>query len=411
MPNDPSGILPHREFLNGVENARFDAFRRAPQARVRDEAAFAEMQAHILRVYEGVDVVRSVTDAAGHVFDCIPLEHQPSLRANPHPVHTAPDIPAVQRTPGPVRPQEPRQLQDNACVCPPGTIAMRRITLEQLTRFTTLDEFLKKTPPASAQRLQERPNAPDPDSTKNHRYAYVRQSVANVGAHNYVALWSPTVNSPDQIFSLSQHWYTADLGPQHQSLEIGWQVYPEKYGHAHPVLFIFWTPDNYANGNYNLDAPAFVQTSSTWAIGGALAPVSVSGGAQLEIEITVYLFEGKWWLYVGGTRSQDALGYYPASLFGGGKLARGADQIVFGGETACRVGGWGEMGSGAFAGGGWPRSAYQRDIYYFASGSEARWAAPEAKGPSPECYTVDLSTAPDPWNVYFFFGGPGGTDC
>jgi hypothetical protein len=298
--------------------------------------------------------------------------------------------------------------------CPTGTIPMRRLTLEQLGHYETLQDFFRKVPPALAalERPGVRPTAPDPnDESKNHRYAYTRQTVDNIGGHSFLNVWQPTVTTPDQRMSLSQEWYTGGTGASTQTAEVGWQVLPDKYGHSQPVLFIYWTPDNYTSGNYNLDNPAFVQTNPAWAIGGALGPVSTDGGQQYELEITYYLSGGNWWLYLGGTTAADAVGYYPTSLYNGGQMASNAQVITYGGETVCHAVGWGDMGSGQLASAGWQHAAYQRDIYYFPTGGGSAWANLSSQEPSPACYTVNLASAPDPWNVYFFFGGPGGTDC
>jgi hypothetical protein len=224
-------------------------------------------------------------------------------------------------------------------------------------------------------------------------------------------LYQPSVNS-DQVFSLAQHWYAGGSGTGHQTLEVGWQVYPAKYGHAQPVLFIYWTADNYVStGNYNLDAPAFVQTNNAWTIGGALSPASTVGGQQTEIEAGVYLFNGNWWLYMGGLAAENAIGYYPTSLYSGGQMATNATEILFGGETVTSAVSWPPMGSGNHASGGWQQAAYQRNIYYFPPGGGAQWAGLTPEQPSPACYTLTLASAPAPWGVYFFYGGPGGSNC
>ena len=196
-----------------------------------------------------------------------------------------------------------------------------------------------------------------------------------------------------------------------QTVECGWQVYPDKYRSNRPVLFIYWTADGYnTTGNYNLDKSAFVQTNRAWAFGGALSPVSVFGGQQYELEMTFYLFQGNWWLYLKGTTAAHAVGYYPASLFGTGPLARAATTIDYGGETVGS-GSWPPMGSGSFASAGWQRAAYQRDVYYFPPTGGALQASLSNAQPSPRCYTVSNLSATAPWNKYFFFGGPGGSRC
>jgi hypothetical protein len=188
-------------------------------------------------------------------------------------------------------------------------------------------------------------------------------------------------------------------------------VFPQKYQTIKPVLFIYWTADGYnQTGAYNLESPAFVQTNNSWTLGGELNTISTDGGPQFELEIAWQLVAGNWWLYLNGTSSSNAVGYYPVSIFGGGQMSSCATDIDYGGETVNQTV-WPPMGSGAFANLGYQHAAYQRDIYFFDTTGNALQAALTPEQPSPSCYTIDLRTGPDPWDVYFFFGGPGGTVC
>jgi hypothetical protein len=438
----PLGILPHGAFKQIAGGARFDTYRRDPRMRVADENAFSEMQAHIDKLYAGVDAVHSFEDASGHIFDCIPIEQQPSLRGHGGALPQPPDLrpvlqgkAAVQSTPVAMAaaPHIRLDRHGNRMQAPAGTIPMRRVTLDEMCRFRDLRHFLRKHPSISAAAsdaagktgspgqtsplqahdadMRTQPSTPDPDSGKNHRYAYTHQTVDNIGGNSSLAVYAPPIDT-NQIFSLSQHWYTSGAGTGHQTLEVGWQVYPEKYGHALPVLFIFWTADNYAStGAYNLDAPGFVQTNGAWTIGGALSPASTQGGQQMEIEAAVYLYNGNWWLYMGGLAAENTIGYYPTSIYNGGAMATKATSVLFGGETVCRTVSWPAMGSGANASAGWQQAAYQRNIFYFPPGGGAQWTTLTPEQPSPACYTLALAKAAAPWGVYFFYGGPGGGDC
>ena len=188
-------------------------------------------------------------------------------------------------------------------------------------------------------------------------------------------------------------------------------MFPQKYGHDKPVLFIYWTADEYkTTGNYNLDATAFVQTNSNWAIGGSLDTISTDGGSQFELEIAWRLVAGNWWLYLNGTTAADAVGYYPVSLFGAGQMSVNATSIDYGGETVNGTE-WPFMGSGQMASAGYGHAAYHRNIYYFAADGGAQNADLTPYQPCPGCYTIASSTGNPPWNVYFYFGGPGGADC
>jgi Neprosin len=425
---NPLGILPHDAWRDLVEVAHVDQFRYDPRARVDDESTLRDMKSYLADLYTGVEVVHSFEDPGGNVFDCVPVEQQPALREHSGELPAAPDlrpvlaggdpepgVPAIEAAPE----EPPLDRHGNSMQAPPGTIPMRRVTLTEMARFADVRDFSRKGPgpagqaPTSPTAAAETTpaSAPAADTSLNHRYAYTRQTVDNIGAHDALAVYAPAVDA-NQVFSLAQHWYAGGSGTGHQTVEVGWQVYPAKYGHALPVLFIYWTADNYrSTGAYNLDAPAFVQTNGSWTIGGALSPVSVRGGQQWEIDIAVYLFEGNWWLYLGGVAASNAVGYYPTSLYRGGAMATKASEILFGGETVCTSVGWPPMGSGALAAEGWQKAAYQRQIYFFPTGGGAQWASLTPEQPSPGVYTVDLGTAASPWGIYFFYGGPGGSDA
>ena len=418
---DPKGILPFDQFLAAVNDARHTEFAARPASKVAHEDSFADMRAHILRLYEGVEVVNSFVDENGSVFDCVPVEQQPSLRGAAGAVPSAPDLPpmnapasaAEERRDAQVPPQMAENKNDqfgNVMYCPPGTIPMRRVTLEDLTRFEDMRSFFRKAPGGGAipPRLS-RPQQPEPPQVAaTHRWAHAFQSVNNVGGHSLLNLWQPAIGA-NQIFSLSQHWYAGGSGANLQTAEVGWQVYPQFYNNNRPVFFIYWTADGYGStGCYNLTCSAFVQTNNSWAIGGAIpTPYSSTNGPQYSLEVAYYLFQGRWWLYVKGTNSSNAIGYYPASIYNNGALSRHAESIDYGGETVGTTS-FPPMGSGAFANAGWQKAAYQRQIYYFPAAGGSAWANLTASQSWPNCYTAQLNTYASPWNTSLWFGGPGG---
>ena len=413
---EPKGILPQSIFRSGIENASLAAFRRDPSVKVKDDTEFEAMKMHILSLQADILVATSFTDPAGQVFDCVPIAEQPSLKASGETVAEPPSLaaeigviegePASPATDDSTDP--PLDRHGNVMRCPPGFVPVRRVTLEEMVRFRTLDDYFSKT---GAHPLVP-PSAPAADVSQNHRYAYSHQTIDNLGGHSFLNLRAPSVTG-DQIFSLSQHWYSAGSGAAHQTVEVGWQVYPVKYGHSQPVLFIYWTADNYGpSGGYNLDKPGFVQTNPAWTIGGAMSPVGSGGGPQFEIEIAFYLSGGNWWLYLGGLQPQHAVGYYPASVFNGGAMTSHATQALYGGETVCgATGPWPEMGSGAFSGAIYPHPAWHRAIFVMPRGGGAQWATLTGESPSPACYNQFVGNYLAPWNVTMFYGGPGGGNC
>jgi Neprosin len=239
-----------------------------------------------------------------------------------------------------------------------------------------------------------------------HRWAWGEQAVANNGGDSRLNVWKP--DSSPGVFSLSQHWYVGGLGDKKQTVEGGWQVYPEKYGTTNPSLFIFFTPDNYDSGCYNLDCSGFVQINNSWVLGGALGPVSKTDGTQYIFRMQWQLYKGNWWLFLKGTGDYVAVGYYPGSVFNGGQMTKNAEFVKYGGETVGDASdNAGQMGSGAFANTGWRHAAYQRSIYYIDTALTSHWTQLNAHQPSASCYTIDMhNNTGSSWATYFYFGGP-----
>jgi hypothetical protein len=385
-------IPPISEVLNGAAAAEWSALSARPETRVQDADSLAEMKAYITNRYTGVEVPHSFVDSNGQIFDCIPVHQQPALRGNASPTTAdPPELPPI--APSGLLEQESHQVEPqlgagkldvhgNPMQCPPGTIPVRRVTLEELIRYRTIRHFHQKSPIGKGRhpRLSEI----DPQAAV-HKYAHAFQTVNNLGGHNFLNIWKPVIGA-NQIFSLSQHWYSGGSGAALQTAEVGWQVYPGKYTNANPVLFIYWTAYDYnTTGCYNLDCTAFVQINNSWMLGGALSNVSVSGGTQAELEIAYYYYLGNWWLYIGGA----AVGYYPGSIYRSGQLTKNATGVDYGGETVG-TGTWPPMGSGAFASTGYQKAAYQRSIYYFTTAHTSQYAQLTPVQNSPSCYTIDV---------------------
>jgi hypothetical protein len=410
-------VVSFEEFVRQVAAATSGQYVSRAGMRVVGDAEFSAMRAHLLKLYRGVHVTHSYAIELD-VFDCIPVAEQPAIRLNaaksvaaPPPL-SAPGSGARSRgsaagqlqTP----PGEEQDAFGNSVQCEGGTIPMRRVTLEEMSRFRTLREFFGKGPDGAGKAPTNGDVAPR--ATVSHKYAHAFQNVNNHGGNSALNLWKPPINTAlNEIFSLSQHWYTAYTGGgKVQTVEGGWQTYPQKYKTTKSVLFIYWTADAYGvTGCYNLDCAAFVQTNSTIRLGGPFANYSVRGGTQYDFMLQWQLFGGNWWLYVDGT----AVGYYPGSLYGGGPLATTATGIDYGGETVGSTI-WPPMGGGRFPAKGFGYAAYQREIFLITTAGASQWSALTVSQPSPLCYKIKLLKNADPdWSRYFYYGGPGGTGC
>jgi hypothetical protein len=418
----PKGFPSLKEFVHSVRSHKFAAFsaRDLRGIKVSNEDAFNEMQAHILTLYEKTEALHGFVDETGAVYDCIPAEQQPSLRGSRGSIPSAPDAPKHEAAPNSYDERQDSLIDSplghdkkdrfgNAMHCPEGTIPMRRVTMEQLARFETLTDFFRKGPRAAGRP----PRLIEPLTVAaTHRWAHAYQFVNNGGGHSYLNLWAPSIQTASgQIFSLSQHWYVGGSGANLQTLECGWQVYPQFYNDTRPHLFTYWTADNYnTTGCYNLTCNAFVQQpGAPIAPGMPLGPVSVIGGQQFTIELTYWHTGGRWWLYFNGTSGSNAIGYYPDTLYGGGALAGNASEIDYGGETVGTVS-FPPMGSGLFANQGWQRAAYQRTIGFYPPQGGAMVNANLTPSQGwPNWYTAQVNMYGSPWLETLWYGGPGGS--
>jgi hypothetical protein len=418
----PPKLVPFNDFLQQVSRVAPTSYLAQSTSRVKTPAAFEEMRQHILTMYGGVSVRHSFL-LGSDPYDCVPIMQQPSVRLRglksiatappspPVPSGTRLSNPPATQT-GQLRPGQTLDALGNSVICEEGTIPMRRITLEELSRFETLQQFFQKGPNGAG--FQPHGQVGPPVAGPPHRYAISQQNVANIGGSSVLNLWNPRVNTTadgPQAMSLSQQWYVAFLSSgAPQTAEAGWNVNPILYGGSTDThLFIYWTADGYnTTGCYNLTCVAFVQVVRGNYFGGVFSQVSTDGGPQYEFTLEYFLYQGNWWLNINGTW----VGYYPGALYNGGPLATAASVIQYGGETFGPTI-WPPMGSGEFAGSWWTRAAYQRNIFYLASPTQAFWAILFSYAPSPSCYTdiIGNNSGVTLWNTYLFFGGPGSTAC
>jgi hypothetical protein len=389
---------------------------------VEDQAAFEQMRAHLLSLYDGVHVNHSF-ESEGEAYDCIPIMEQPAVRLNGiTEIATPPELAKVEG--GNPDPNDgPKSAlpfggvetdsYGNHVGCEDGYIPMRRMTIEELTRFRTLANYMRKEP-------EDVDPGPVSDIGNTvavtHKYSHATQSVNNWGGNGFLNIWKPAINTAaSEGFSLTQHWYYGGSGtslPGLQTVEVGWQVYPALYGNTNPHLFVYHTADGYNHtGCYNLSCSDFVSTSKAVVPGANVSPVSVAGGGQYEIQIQVQLYKGNWWIYYAGT----AFGYYPTSLYHGGQLSHNASGVDYGTEvTGTTV--WPTAGSGQWPNTGWTHAAYVRDLFYINSSLTGVWETLTPQIPSPHCYSVAGPywggyTSASPWGYYFYDGGPGGGGC
>ncbi|VVA92050.1 unnamed protein product [Arabis nemorensis] len=234
---------------------------------------------------------------------------------------------------------------------------------------------------------------------------------AEVGHEATLGIWDPIVVPGIGEFSFSQMWLVA--GHYNESdlntVEAGWEVFPEHYHDNQPRLFIYWTRDTYQyTGCRNFECEGFVQVSSKFAIGAAFAPVSSYDGSQTDITMTIWkdTDHGNWWLGIG----QSFVGYWPAKLFT--HLADGPATVVQWGGEVVNTRSYGQhtttqMGSGHFAQEGFGKATFVRNIgvvdqlYHLHQVQDIRLQAMNSS-----CYNA-VKLHNEEWGTHFYYGGPG----
>lgn len=415
----PAGFVTFDAFVQQVRSAKPEDYVGKPGRQVESAAAFQEMQAHLLKLYEGVTVSHSFYDKS-HYVDCVPIDQQPGLRRPGAPREKLQRdypktgiVPAERKetTPGPERKTEKIDITLKSGVrdsfgqelyCSEGTIPFRRLTLEEMTRFKNLRSFFTKGSIHDNFELRNpRNNLPGDES---HYYARGVQFVDNIGADSWLNVWSPTV--ADNQMSLSQQWIVGGDGDTKQTAEGGWQAYPNKYDTNDACLFIFWTSAGYTNGCYNLDCSGFVQIANNVYLGSGFDHYSTANGTQWGFNLQWQRnTDGNWWLFYRGPGNYIAVGYYPHSLYGSGVLATKATKVAFGGEDTGQLSAK-QMGSGQKASTGWQKSAFQNMIFYIDTSRTSQWANLSKYESNPDCYTADIHNIFGNWGTYLFFGGP-----
>jgi len=153
-PMWPKKFIPYEQFIADTKIAKFEDFAKRVDSKVLNNAEFLKMKRHILSMYESVIVKNSfVIGNNGHV-DCIDVNTQPSLRQGGKKLTIRKPPPPLiiednDRTPKAkyVQSMLSREKKDrfgNVMFCEGGFVPMRRITLDELIRFKTLDDFFNK---------------------------------------------------------------------------------------------------------------------------------------------------------------------------------------------------------------------------------------------------------------------------
>jgi hypothetical protein len=187
-----TAIVPFSDFVNSLSVAPADAYVGRSGAEVESTAAFGAMRQHLVKMYSGVAVAHSfVRD--DQVFDCFPINDQPGLRlrklkrvAEPPPSPPT-DVLGQEHESGSPNVGETQGTADRPDVlgreqrCEDGTIPVRRLTLDELTRFKTLKSYFAKGPQGAGRVYTGRE---PPPAFNGHSYAHAYQNVTNYGGYS-----------------------------------------------------------------------------------------------------------------------------------------------------------------------------------------------------------------------------------
>lgn len=349
--------------------------------------------------------LKTIQSVDGDLIDCVAAHEQPAFD---HPMlRGQKPLEAPERPKGHEREGNRNMFEESFQLwhvtgetCDEGTIPIRRTNEEDMMRVSSIRRFGRKKP----RRIRRDSGGSDHE----HAVGYV-SGQQYYGAKASLNVWSPKVTNPYE-FSLSQMWViSGSFGDDLNTIEAGWQVSPELYGDNYPRFFTYWTSDAYqATGCYNLLCSGFVQTNSKIAIGAAISPTSSYKGGQFDISLLIWKDpkHGNWWLEFG---SGILVGYWPSFLFT--HLRDHASMVQFGGEIVdSRTGGFHtstQMGSGHFAGEGFGKASYFRNLQIVDWGNSLiPLSNLKVLADHPNCYDI-RGGINNVWGNYFYYGGPG----
>ncbi len=370
-------------------------------------------------IFKKKDIAKSI-EKNSYMIDCVYIDKQPGMKRKGMEKHIISLKPSFDISLYDVSklPQKSVDISDLAfrVDCPVGTVPIKRIIIDDIKRFKTLKHYFNKFDSKNEDIIT--PNVYG--SSNGHEYAVVQKNILNFGAGSYLNLWKPHVDTTANEMTLSQIWVTSN-SPTYplDSVEAGWQVYPNKYGDNNTHFFIYFTTMGYGSDVdygrcYNLDCQGFIQTNHNIAIGiGELfneSSYSQTNGQQLGFVVRLQKDSstGHWWLIYGST----PVGYYPTSLFGSDGIKYFAEYIAFGGEMMNKNPSGNhsgtEMGSGSFASQGYGKAAYQTGVQYVNSSNVwTHLSTPTQVVDNSNCYSLDYTQGSSLWGTYFYYGGPG----
>ncbi|KAF8400322.1 hypothetical protein HHK36_013619 [Tetracentron sinense] len=342
----------------------------------------------------------------GDIYDCVDINKQPAF-----------DHPLLKNHKIQMRPTSfPKGLFDKASSssveetsnvmpseiglkdrCPPGSVPIRRTRKEDLIRV--------KQNPSNFQ--------PQTDSAPGHHFVsnYVN-TVPYHGGAAWIAVYNPTVSKGQ--FSNAVMWIENGEKNTLNSIQVGWTVNHALHGDNRTRLFTYWTVDGYQKtGCFDTRCPGFVQVSTDTALGLVFENTSVIDGTQYITKVVIFqdVSTGNWWLSF--TEDDVHIGYWPKSLLTG--LATSASHVIWGAEvySPSREDSP-PMGSGLLPSQGANKACFFNGLqvmYDWKSSDPSPLLLRRRKIDNSDCYDADEVKEFEVLDYYFFFGGPGGSNC
>lgn len=304
---------------------------------------------------------------------------------------------------------------------PKGTVPIVRFDVE---RYLTEEKIPPRDPRDVLQKIP--PPAP---ASNNRYYVFWDRFGTFFGSAGRINVWD-TSGPVGNETSIAQTAVTG--GTPMQAIEAGKIELQSLNGNRGPYFFTYYRTNDQASGDwvggYNTLVDGWIQYSSTVAPGMSIAAWnSQTGGNQYSLDVEVRIHQGNWWVWVAGQWA----GYYPhcrggdadpcdtGTLFAENGIRDQVSRMIWFGEvfdssapTATST----DMGSGAFAVGGWQQAGYFRNLTFFwAPTTYWWWDSGSASVTDGACYSGNgpfYSSDPS-WRNWFFYGGPGkeGSGC
>jgi hypothetical protein len=271
---------------------------------------------------------------------------------------------------------------------------------------------------------------PPPAPASNNRYYAVWQRFGDFfGSAGRINVWD-TSGPVGNETSIAQ---TALIrGTPMQAIEAGKIELQSLNGNRGPYFFTYYRTNGAASGDwtggYNTLVDGWIQYSSTVAPGMSISAWnSATGGNQYSLDVEVRIHQGNWWVKVAGQWA----GYYPfcrggdappcdtGTLFSASGIRDQVSRMDWYGEvfdSSAPAATSTDMGSGAYATGGWRQAAYFRNLTFFwAPTTYWWWDSGSVSTTDSTCYSANgpFYSADAAWRNWFFYGGAGkeGSGC